>query len=88
MNDEQKNEIGEIKSKDNGLKSFIERVDRLEEEKYNILVNIKEVYSETKSSGHEPKILRKIFAIQKIVTHEILEQEALSDTYENGLGIF
>ena len=88
MNDEQKNEIGEIKSKDNGLKSFIERVDRLEEEKYNILVDIKEVYSETKSSGHEPKIMRKIFVIQKIVTHEILEQEALSDTYKNGLGIF
>ena len=88
MNDEQKNEIGEIKSKDNRLKSFIERAERLEEEKYNILADIKEVYSETKSSGHDPKIMRKILVIKKIDTDERLEQEALLDTYKNGLGIF
>ena len=88
MNDEQNNEIGKIKSKDNRLKSFIERVERLEEEKYNILADIKEVYSETKSSAHGPKIMRKILAIQKIDPDERLEQEALLDTYKNGLGIF
>ena len=88
MNDEQNNEIGKIKSKDNRLKSFIERVERLEEEKYNILLGIKEVYSEAKSSGYDPKIMRKILAIRKIDTDERLEQEALLDTYKNALGIF
>ena len=88
MNDEQKNEIGEIKSKDNRLKSFIERIERLEEEKYNVLLDIKEVYSEAKSSGYDPKIMRKVLTIRKIDTDERLEQEALLDTYKNALGIF
>ena len=43
MNDEQNNEIGKIKSKDNRLKSFIERVERLEEKKYNILIKKKKL---------------------------------------------
>ena len=88
MNDEQNNEIGEFKSKDNQLKSFIERIERLEEEKNNILADIKEVYSEAKSSGYEPKIMRKVLLIRKMDIDERLEQEALLDTYRNALGIF
>ena len=88
MNDEQNNEISEIKSKDNRLKSFIERIEMLEEEKYNILADIKEVYSEAKSLGYEPKIMRKVLTIRKIDTNERLEQEALLNTYKNALGIF
>ena len=88
MNDEQKNEIGEFKSKDNQLKSFIERIERLEEEKNNVLEDIKEVYSEAKSSGYEPKIMRKVLIIRKMDIDERLEQEALLDTYRNVLGIF
>ena len=78
----------EFKSKDNQLKSFIERIERLEEEKYNILADIKEVYSEAKSSGYDPKIMRKILLIRKMDIDERLEQEALLDTYRNALGIF
>ena len=85
---ERNNEISEIKSKDNQLKNFVERIERLEEEKYNILADIKEVYSEAKSSGYDPKIMRKILAIRKIDTDERLEQEALLDTYKNALGMF
>ena len=88
MNDEQNNEISEIKSKDNRLKSFIERIERLEEEKNNILADIREVYSEAKSSGYDPKIMRKILLIRKMDVDERLEQEALLDTYRNALGIF
>ena len=88
MNDEQNNEISEIKSKDNRLKSFIERIERLEEEKYNIIADIKEVYSEAKSAGYDPKIMRKVLTIRKIDTDERLEQEAILDTYKNALGIF
>ena len=80
--------MNEFKSKDNQLKSFIERIERLEEEKYNILTDIKEVYSEAKSSGYDPKIMRKVLTIRKIDTDERLEQEALLDTYKNALGIF
>ena len=88
MNDDQINEIGEIKLKDNRLKSFIEKIERLEEEKYNILADIKEVYYEAKSSGYDPKIMRKVLIIRKTETSERLEQEALLDTYKNALGIF
>ena len=88
MNYEQNNEIGEIKSIDNRLKNFIERIERLEEEKYNILADIKEVYSEAESIGYETKIMRKVLTIRKIDTNERLDQEALLNTYKNALGIF
>ena len=88
MNDLQNNGIVETKHKDNRLKSFIERIERLEEEKNNILVDIKEVYSEAKSSGYDPKIMRKILIMRKMDVDERLEQEALLDTYRNALGIF
>ena len=48
MNNIQNNEIVKTKPQDNRLKSFIERIERLEEEKNNILADIKEVYSEAK----------------------------------------
>ncbi len=88
MNDIQNNEIVETNPLDNRLKSFIERIERLEEEKNNILADIKEVYSEAKSSGYEPKIMRKVLIIRKMDVDERLEQEALLDTYRNVLGIF
>ena len=78
----------DTKPKDNQLKSLIERIERLEEEKNNILVDIKKVYSEDKSSGYDPKIMRKVLTIRKIDIDERLEQEALLDTYKNALGIF
>ena len=88
MNDLQNSKNIETKSKDSRLKSFIERIERLEEEKNNILADIKEVYSEAKSSGYEPKIMRKVLIIRKMDVDERLEQEALLDTYRNVLGIF
>ena len=88
MNDIQNNEIVKTKPQDNQLKSFIERIERLEEEKNNILADIKEVYSEAKSFGYEPKIMRKVLIIRKMDVDERLEQEALLDTYRNVLGIF
>ena len=88
MNDIQNNGIVETKPQDNQLKSFIERIERLEEEKNNILGDIKEVYSEAKSSGYDPKIMRKVLIIRKMDVDERLEQEALLDTCRNVLGIF
>ena len=88
MNDIQNSENVETKSKDNRLRSFIERIEKLEEEKNNILVDIKEVYSEAKGFGYDPKIMRKVLLIRRMDIDERLEQEALLDTYRNALGIF
>ena len=88
MNDIENNENIKNNSKDNQLKSFIERIERLEEEKNNIIADIKEVYSEAKSFGYDPKIMRKVLIIRKMDVDERLEQEALLDTYRNVLGIF
>ena len=88
MNDIQNNGIVETKPQDNQLKNFIERIERLEEEKNNILLDIKEVYSEAKSSGYDPKIMRKVLIIRKMDIDERIEQETLLDNYRNALGIF
>ena len=74
--------------KDEKLKSFIERIERLNEEKNNITLDIKEVFSEAKSMGYDPKIIRKILVLRKMDVDERLEQEALLDTYRNALGIY
>ena len=76
------------KTKDDRLKSLIERVERLEEEKNNLLADIKEVFSEAKGLGYDPKIMRKVLIIRKMDIDERLEQEALLDTYRNALGIY
>ena len=74
--------------KDDRLKSLIERVERLEEEKNNLLSDIKEVFSEARGLGYDPKIMRKVLIIRKMDIDERLEQEALLDTYRNALGIY
>ena len=74
--------------KDDRLKSLIERVERLEEEKNNLLSDIKEVFSEAKGLGYDPKIMRKVLIIRKMDVDERLEQEALLNTYRSALGIY
>jgi uncharacterized protein (UPF0335 family) len=88
MNNKLNEEINITKSKDDRLKSLIERVERLEEEKNNLLADIKEVFSEAKGLGYDPKIMRKILIIRKMDIDERIEQEALLDTYRAALGIF
>ena len=74
--------------KDDKLRSFIERIERLLEEKNNINFDIKEVFSEAKSMGYDPIIMRKILALRKMDIDERLEQETLLNTYKNALGIY
>ena len=88
MDNKLNEEINITKSKDDRLKSLIERVERLEEEKNSLLADIKEVFSEAKGLGYDPKIMRKILIIRKMDIDERLEQEALIDTYRAALGIF
>ena len=58
------------------LRSFIERIERLEEEKATITVDIREVYSEAKATGFDPKIMRQIVRLRKMQSDDRQEQEA------------
>jgi len=69
------------------LKSFIERVERLEDERRTITEDISEVYSEAKGNGFDPKILRKIVALRKQDENERREQETVLETYLRALGM-
>jgi uncharacterized protein (UPF0335 family) len=69
------------------LKSFIERIERLEEEKKTIADDIKDVYSEAKGTGFDTKILKKIISIRKQDKDERMEQEAILETYMIALGM-
>ena len=77
-----------IQKKDDKLRSFIERIERLSGEKNNINFDIKEVFSDAKSMGYDPTIMRKILALRKMDVNERLEQETLLKTYKNALGIY
>ena len=69
------------------LLSFIERIERLEEEKKTVADDIKDVYGEAKGTGFSPKTIRKIIAIRKQDPAERAEQEAILDTYLAALGM-
>ena len=69
------------------LRSFIERIERLEDEKQTIADDIKDVYGEAKGNGFDTKALRKVIAIRKLDKDERMEQEAILDTYLQALGM-
>jgi uncharacterized protein (UPF0335 family) len=69
------------------LRAFIERIERLEEEKQGIAGDIKEVYAEAKGNGFDTKVLRKIVSIRKQDHAERMEQEALLELYMSALGM-
>jgi uncharacterized protein (UPF0335 family) len=69
------------------LKSFIERIERLEEEKKGIADDIKEVYAEAKGAGFEVKVMRQIIRLRKMEADARREQEELLDLYMRALGM-
>ena len=69
------------------LRAFIERVERLEEDKKAIAEDIKEVYGEMKATGFDTKAVRKIVAMRKKDQSERQEEEAIIDLYKNALGM-
>lgn len=68
------------------LKSVVERIERLEEEKKTISDDIKEVYAEAKGNGYDVKVLRKVIALRKRDRDERAEEEALIDLYLQAVG--
>jgi uncharacterized protein (UPF0335 family) len=69
------------------LKSFIERIERLEEEKRALAEDIKEVFAEAKGTGFDTKIMRQIIKIRKMDKDDLDEQETLLDVYMRALGM-
>ena len=69
------------------LKAFVERVERLEEDKKAISNDIKDVYAEAKANGFDVKALRHIVALRKLDVNERAEHEAIVDTYLAALGM-
>jgi uncharacterized protein (UPF0335 family) len=68
------------------LKSVIERIERLEEDKAGIAGDIKEVYAEAKGDGFDIKVIRKIVRLRKQVKVKRQEEEALLDLYISAIG--
>jgi uncharacterized protein (UPF0335 family) len=71
----------------NRLKSFIERVERLEEEKRALAEDIRDVYSEAKGTGFEPKIMRKIVSLRKANLEKRREEQELLELYMSAIGM-
>ena len=69
------------------LRSFMERIERLEEEKGKIAGFIRDVYAEAKSEGFDPKIMRTLVRLRKMDKSEFSEQQELLDIYMHALGM-
>ena len=69
------------------LKAFVERIERLEEEKKALADDIRDVYAEAKANGYDSKIMRMIVRLRKMETHTRQEQDALLETYRTALGL-
>ncbi|MBY0264075.1 MAG: DUF2312 domain-containing protein [Holosporales bacterium] len=69
------------------LKNFIEKIERLEDEKSELLETIREAFSEAKGFGFDPKIMKKVLKLRKMKREEYLEQEHLLETYLSALGM-
>jgi uncharacterized protein (UPF0335 family) len=69
------------------LQQYVDRIERLEEEKKALSEDIKQVYSEAKSTGFDIKILRKIISLRRVEEHDRKEQEELLDLYKRALGM-
>lgn len=71
----------------NRLKSFFERIERLEEEKKALAEDIRDVYAEAKSAGFDPKIIRKIVSLRKANVEKRREEQELLDLYMAAIGM-
>ena len=74
-------------SSDDRLRLLIERVERLESEKKGISDDIRDVYSEAKAVGYDPKIMRKVVTLRKMKPDDRREMQAILETYATALGV-
>ena len=69
------------------LKTVIERIERLEEEKSNLVSDIRDVYAEAKGNGYDVKIVRQIVVLRRKTESEREEAESLLEVYKSALGM-
>lgn len=69
------------------LRSIVERIERLEEERAALAGDIKDIFAEAKSAGFDVKVLRQLIRIRKSEPAEVEEQETLLDVYRRALGM-
>ena len=69
------------------LTQFIERIERLEEEKRALMADIRDVYSEAKGTGFEPKIMRQLVKMRAMDLELLQEQDELLETYRAAVGL-
>ncbi|MBF0587496.1 MAG: DUF2312 domain-containing protein [Magnetococcales bacterium] len=69
------------------LQSYIERIERLEEEKTELASDIREVFAEAKGTGFDPKIMRELLKIRKMEQHELDEKESMLHLYRQAIGM-
>ena len=72
---------------DDRLRLFIERIERLSEERKGIQDDIKDIYSEAKSVGFDPRVMKIVVRLRTMRPDDRRELEAITDTYKNALGI-
>lgn len=69
------------------LRSIIQRIEKLEEEKKELGADIREIYAEAKGNGFEPKTLRQVIKLRRLTEADRREQQELLDTYLSAIGI-
>lgn len=72
---------------DEQLRLFIERIERMEEEKKGVADDIKDTYLEAKSQGYDPKIMRQVIRLRKMPVNDRKEMEAILEVYMASLGM-
>jgi uncharacterized protein (UPF0335 family) len=78
---------GATKAAQDQIKAFVERIERMEEEKKVVAEDIRGIYAEAKCNGYDTKALREIIRIRKKDRDEQAEFEAVVDTYKHALGM-
>ena len=69
------------------LISYIQRIEKLNEDAAAIAADIKEVFDEAKSAGYDPKYIRQMIALRKLDADELDEQDELTQMYRSALGL-
>ncbi len=85
ITDDETSDVGGVAGK--RLKSFLDRVERLEEEKKGLADDIKDIYAEAKGVGFDVKTMRKILKLRKMEAEKRREEEELLDLYKAAIGL-
>lgn len=78
---------GDTSATDDHLLLFIERIERMEEEKKGVSDDIRDTYSEAKSQGYDTKIMREVIRLRRMNPHDRAERDAILETYRAAIGL-